>query len=257
MSDPIDFRAGDPGNNGAMDETNFRAQGGNEGAGEGAGDQTVVLELGGRKFTKADLEKKIVHADQHIDKLTAELHEQRELLKRLEPVLAKQVSAAEVLAKLQQNGVKKEDEVPSNEPPGEQPAQPAGVNPEDIASKVLQHIEAGQQAKQQEENWRQVTSALTAMYGEAVNSKVKEVCDALEMTPAEAVQMAKTRPKAFLKLFDAGAKQPVGSNIGKGALNAASFKADQKKPSGYVGARSTKDQVSAYLQRLEALQGAS
>lgn len=235
----IDFRAGDPGS--GNEPTNFNANPGDPGNDPGSDDQTVVLEIGDRKFTRADLVKKITNADQHIATLTGELQEQRTLLTSVNETLKKQVNAQEVLERL-----KAGTQPPATQPPtsSQPPATPVAT-PDDVASLVLKQLEQAEQVKKEQENWSDVTRQLTGAFGDAVNRKVSETIGELGMTAEDAERMARTRPKAFLKLFDLQ-KPVVNSGIGRQGANSQALKAKPAGSTNYHKARNTNDQIQSY-----------
>lgn len=243
------FVAGDPGSGTAPEATSFQAAGvqPNNPAAPDQGD--VVLEYGGRKFTKDDLIKKLTHADEHIQRLTNERSEDKALMEEVRNALKKQVDVAEVLKQIKGQGANPD---PTQQPPANQPA--AAPTADEIAAKVLGTLKEGEAAQQREANWRSVTETLTKAYGDATNQKVAQAAAEAGLTLAEAAELAKSKPKAFLKLFpDIAPAKPQHSAVAPGVVNTQSFQQAPRGNSGYAKAGSTKQAVSIYLNRLKEL----
>jgi len=241
------FKADDTsaGGNG-KEGTNFQAAGGTTGD-SGEQDTTVILEVGGRKFTKTDLIKKITNADQHIGSLESKLDEQGKLLGEVNEVLKKQVNAAELLKQIKEG-----------KPATEQPSTEA-VKPEVLTlDAVLKEVEKAQAHKasvvQQESNWSEVTGTLTKAFGDATNQKVASACKEAGITLAQAEALAKSSPKVFLRLFpDLTAKSQPSVLSERGKVNTQSVKDSVSTNSGFSKTTSTKQSVSIYLNRLKEL----
>lgn len=209
-----------------------------------ADDKTVVLEYDGRKFTKPELVKKLAHADNFIDTLKQESTEQRKLLESVNETLKKQVSAAELLKQLKENGVVQPPPVDGS---------PKPITSQDVADTVLAQLAQQKAEEQRNANWEHVTSELFKRFGEATNERVREVAKEAGFSLEEAAEFAKSKPKAFLRLFPEKAS-PSSPFPKEGARNTQSFQAGLKPPSsGYTKASSTKDKVQAYLNRLQEL----
>lgn len=243
------FVAGDPGSGAAPGATNFQAAGVQPNNPAAPDQGEVVLEYGGRKFTKDDLVKKLAHADEHIQRLTTERSEDKALMEEVRNALKKQVDVAEVLKQIKGQANPNPD--PSQ--PNPDPKQVQAPTADEIAQQVLGKLQEGETVKQREANWSHVTSVLTKAYGDAVNQKVKAAADEAGLTLAEAAELAKSKPKAFLKLFPDVATKPQPSAVRGGDVNTQSFQQAPKGNSGYAKAGSTKQAVSIYLNRLKEL----
>ncbi|MDY0087125.1 MAG: hypothetical protein RBS78_01005 [Coriobacteriia bacterium] len=241
-----DFRAGDPGSGNPGEQTNF-AEGG--GAGNQPGtqeDTTVVLEYGGKQYTKADLLKKLTNADSHIGTLTGELADQRELLNEVNDTLKKQISAADLLKQIL------EGKAPEAAPaPAAAPAAQEAPSADAIAAQVLGKLRESKDAEQRDANWAEVTKALTGAFGDKVNQKVAEVAAEAGLTLAEAAEMARSKPKAFMRLFPEVTAKPKPSVLpSSGQYNTQSFQATQRGLSGILTAKNTRELVDIYQARL-------
>ena len=237
------FNAGDPSNNADSNSTPFATAGGST-ENNAADDNTVVLELNGRKYTKADLAKKLTHADTHIEQLTRERAEARKLLEEIKGSLKTQVDVAEVLRSI------KEGNVNNQQPPSDQPP-PQQVDANTIASQVMSTIQAANKEAEKESNFKMVSTTLTAVYGDKVNQIVQSRAAELGMTVEEAAELARNRPKAFLQFFPEAKQAAMPPSIQNGTT-VHSFNAPVKKPVHWAGL-STKDAVSTYQARLKEL----
>lgn len=243
------FQASDPGSGTAAGATSFQQPGAAPAANSGPEDTTVVLELNGRKFTKADLIKKIGSADTHIETLKGELAEQRKILGEVNESLKKQVTTAELLKQ-----IKDQQAAPAADPNAAKPAPQSVPTSDDITKQVMDKIEQGRNAAQRDQNWNEVTSALTQAFGDATNQKVSEAAADAGLSLEEAAELARSKPKAFLKLFpDLSSKAKPSALPSSGKVNTQSFQAQQKGPPGFSKATSTKQSVEIYLNRLKEL----
>lgn len=229
-------------------QTSFNSGGGADQGSQGAGDNTVILEHGGRKFTKADLVNKLSHADSHIETLTRERAEDRKLLSEANEMLRKAASTAELLAKVK--GEQPAGEQPNGNAPA-QPAQQPTIKAEDIAAQVMGTLQQQQVAQQRKENFKQVSEALTRAFGSAVDAEVAKVAAESGITLEQAREMAESQPKVFLKLFPGIDKKAKPSVIPGGSVNSQSFKGNANEPSGITKATG-RQATQIYLDRLKA-----
>lgn len=241
-----DFSAGDPGSGAPTGQTNFQAGGVAAPAASGQEDTTVLLEYQGRQYTKTELLKKLTHADNHVTRLESERAEDRRLLQEVNETLKKQVTAAELLKQMR-------DGQPPVTPPATTTAPPA-VDAATIAAQVLGTIKEGEAAAQREANWKAVTTTLTQVFGEKVNEQVAKVAAETGMSVAEAAEMARSKPQAFLRLFPEVQTKPKPSAIpNQGQHNTQSFQATKRGASGFITAKSVREQVDIYQARLREL----
>jgi len=200
-------------------------------------DQGGVIEYNGRQLSQEEVLKKLAHADSHIDTLTAEREADRQRLAALEEAVNKSSKLEDVLQALS----KGEEEPAAAAQPAEEPV--------DLDAKLDALLAKREAAKQAEGNWNTVTSTLGKVYGSKTNEKVAEVAAENDMTLEEAEQFARSKPKAFLKLFG-NLESPGSAPLTPGARNPAAFQAPAAAPSGYMDAKTTKDQVSVYQRKL-------
>lgn len=212
-----------------------------------AEDKTVLLELNGRKFTKADLVAKIVSGDQFIETLKAESKTQRELLEKATDALTKSVSAAEVLKAVQNPPATVA--IPTNA------TSPIAPTAAEIIAEVERLQLVKQSAAQQDTNWKETTTTLTKVFGDKVDVKVDEVCARNGLTRQAAIVLAKSTPKVFLALFpEISAPSPKTIDFGNRSVNTQAQTGDtSRKASGILTAKSSKDHVAVYKRRLAEL----
>lgn len=74
---------------------------------------------------------------------------------------------------------------------------------EDIDRLIESKVSQREQQRIQERNLADVKNTLTETFGSDYTSKLNEVSKALDMSPEDMTQMAKTKPKAFLRLVAA------------------------------------------------------
>jgi hypothetical protein len=238
-----DFTSGDPADS-SDDATSFVAPGADDDQQETVtADNPVVLELGGRKFTKNDLLKKVTNADAHIAKLEAERKSDFEKFAAMEAKL-KELGDLKALIQTLKPGT------PGTETKVTDPKE--GVDVEAAIKAALDARTANEQAAKTEAekaaNWKEVTEALTKRYGKAeTNARVAKAAEEAGLSVKEAAELAKSKPKAFLKLFndlDAPKPTPAPARRGGTVNSAALSAAPAVGPSGYAGAKSVKERVA-------------
>lgn len=209
-------------------------------------DDKSFIEYNGQVFSKEDVLKKLSHADSHINTLVDERKADRERLDALEASVANASKVGDVLEAL-----KGTPAAPAT--PAEPADKGAPVDANAIAETVLSQLSEREAVKRSEENWNSVTQSLTKAYGEKVNEKVKLVAIENDMTVEEAAAFARSKPKAFLKLFGnelAGSTTSTPLSPGKGARSPSDPNTGPVENSGYSQAHSTKDQVAIYQDQL-------
>lgn len=204
----------------------------------GTADDAVVFEHGGRKYTKADLAKKLDSADTFIETLKTERQQDRELLEKARESLEKSLTSAELLAKIKEAGEG-----------GERKDTPTPVLADAVAARVLAQLKQEQSAASAEANWRETVAVLKEAYGEHANAKVKEIAGENGLSLEEAQELARTKPALFRSIFITP-KKPQGSSLHFGRGNSVTQPAPKPESSGYWEAKNTREQVSSYLQRL-------
>lgn len=253
MTDSVNFEGDKPDENVAKDETDF--SGSNVGEEKPNTDtpsdsDDVILEHEGRKFTKADLLKKLEHSESFIDTLKKERDDDRKLIQQVNDKLSEQVELKEVIEEMKRQG-----QFGTKEEKGE--AVEKGVDPDKIAESVFDRINSQKVQEQREVNWKDVTSNLNKQFGEKTNETVYHRAQENGLSVAEAAELARSKPKVFLRMFpelEAG-KQKGGTfhspGFSREALNRD--EANKPTPSGYTKAKSDKERVQSYLKRLEEL----
>lgn len=216
-------------------------------------DKEVVLEIDGRKYTKADLINKITNADRHISSLEAESKDTKSLMDRVNKVLEGQVSLQDVLKGLKADPNADAQARAEAARVAAAAAQGHGnpVTAESVVAQVRAQLDVEKQQSQLDANWNDVTAKLTKAYGAKVNEKVMQVAAENDMTVEEAADLARRKPNVFLKLFplESTAKPRVAL---QGNVNSLAFKDTQPSAkSGFWETKTTKTTTAAYLAALE------
>lgn len=249
-----DFTGDDPSKTATTEQTNFH----DGSAGESQNDDTtpkdtdeIVLEHEGRKFTKADLLKKLTHSDDFIEQLKKEREQDRGLLNEVNEKLSKQVDVAEVLKEMREG-----QQTQTLQQPEEQKVEEP-FDPSKITSEVMSQLSAQKQKEAQEGNWKDVTSKLSQKFGNKTNEVVFGRAKENGLSTDEAAELARNKPKVFLAMFPELSSQGRQHNpVHSSSLNSSAFDQQQQnkpKPSGYAEAKTTKDRTEAYLKRLQEL----
>lgn len=133
------------------------------------------------------LQKRFTDSQDHIARLERENAEARDKVVELEAGLSKATTLDDALARI------------ANQGEGQQ----NNVDPTDVAQIVEQVLGQKETASKQETNWSTVQNELTKTYSDwkTADAKVQERARDLDISLQDASQMARTNPKAFLKLF--------------------------------------------------------
>lgn len=179
------------------------------------------LAVGDRVFsTKEDVANNIESAQTHIQKLEQDFENATKLIDRQSELLEKSRRVDDIL-----------DAVKKQEPSGDAEST-TQLSEEDVINKALSAFEQRQieQTMQQEaeRNWNQVTSALTQAYGDKTDEVVQKVAADNGMTLEDAASMARSYPKVFLKMFDAGSKPNPKPNTS--SVNTEAFANQPSRP---------------------------
>lgn len=207
---------------------------------DGSQDQGFAIEYNGRKLTQEEVLKKLEHADSHIGTLTSEREADRLRLEALEAAVAKASKVEDVLKALQG---KEEGSTPATVEPN-----PANQG-NDIESQLDELLNKRELARSSETNWTHVTTELAKAFGSKTNDKVAEVAQENDMTLEEAQAFARSKPKAFLKLFGR-LSAPQSHVTTNGFRNSFAQHEETSAPTGYMEAKTSKDQISIYQRAL-------
>lgn len=233
----IDFTGGNP-----TDKTPVQDQGaGGKDSGNNSGADQGFIEYNGRKLSQEEVLKKLEHADTHIETLVAEREADQSRLSALEEAVGKANKIEDVLKALSGK----------EEPENKEPAPADKGNEVDLDTLLEQKLAQRDAARAAESNWKHVTGELAKAFGSKTNEKVAEVAADHDMTLEEAQTFAKSKPKAFLKLFgNLGSTTSTPST--PSYRNPAARLSDDSSnaPTGYMDAKTTKDQVSIYKRKL-------
>lgn len=156
-----------------------------------------------KKFkTVEDLARSVLHKDAFIERLKGETNGLRQELNT-------KLSMEEYVDKMRTRDQQpNRSETPVNEPNaggGNDPDKP--LRPEDIEAIIDRRVSDRERARVQTQNQGFVRDKLIESFGPSYVSKLQEAGEALGLTPEDMDQMAKDRPKVFLKLV--GAEAPA------------------------------------------------
>lgn len=198
----------------------------------------VEFEVDGRKYTVEAAVKKIQNGDQHIQTLESENKTQRETLAAAADEIKRLKGLAEVLARKQE--IESDDTKTS-------------IDPDEIARKaaglVKGTLDEDARIQRENQNLVEVRQSLTKKYGQSVDEIVAKVIEPLGMTKAEAMALAKSKPKAFLAYFE---RVPTPSPMPTvGNINTQGVKAEQTPTKRTVfDAKTEKERAAIYQERL-------
>lgn len=161
------------------------------------------LTIGERTYDKDAAQKKIVHADSHIQTLEQELEEARRRLEEIERS-RKQDMLEEAWNKPQQ---------PVQEQKTEDPVTPA-VDIEQLEARLFERMEKRTQEQTAAKTFEESLKAAEAKYGSSYQQRLKELADANDLTKEDVAQLASTKPKVFRQLFGlTDVKVPVSQRV--------------------------------------------
>lgn len=212
----------------------------------------AVVEYGGRKYTVAEVLKKFEHGDTHIATLTKEREDDRKLIAEAAVALKTAVTAKDLLA------------APAAAPAAS-PAAPAAPAASLTEADVERVLSAREVKAKEEANWKLAQDALTKTFGDQADKKATELAASIGMSFKDMIQMARTQPAAFKRLFPEAFTEPTTPSKGRvanpvnqaGVENAlATAKLNAPIPgagaSGYwTEGASSRDQTAAYLKMLK------
>lgn len=161
------------------------------------------------------LRKRDENAQAHIARLERENAEARDKVVELEKQISNATTLDEALARIANQGDGQQGQT---------------LDQADVAQVVRQVLGQEQTKSKQESNWNTVQATLNKTFGDwkTADAKIIERCGELDLTPAEATQMAKNSPKAFMDLFvpqaantsaRAGSSTSTGEMGQRGAVN--------------------------------------
>ena len=159
------------------------------------------LQVGERVFkTPEDAIKHIDSAQQHIQKLEKDWESATALVERQDQLLEKAARVDELMSAVEQNSSRNTEGTTQ-------------LSKEEVIAEAITAFEQRQQVatiqEQQAQNWNTVTGTLTKLYGDKTDEVVQKVAGENDMTLEEAAELAKTKPKVFLKMFDSPSSMPT------------------------------------------------
>lgn len=220
-------------------------QGGSSTDNSGASNHEVVLEIGGRKYTREELEKKVLNADDHISKIEQENETLRQKAERGERI-------DDLLDTLKQKGGGEQDSTKEQQVTDTQNANP-NLTPEQVEELVNKQIAEREASAQAQANFNKVTEEVTNRFGGEVDQVISKVAEDNGFTMEEAKQFAQRHPQAFLKLVppkpEGSTPSPTEGNTNTQALGQQPA---PKPGEGFWSATTDKNRVDAYLARINS-----
>lgn len=165
----------------------------------------------GKKFSDVSaLAKGKATSDAYISNLEQEMAELRR-------ELSTRATVADVIDKMRTQGTPPEHNRNTN------PDEPDGkFNPEDINKLVEQHLAQATQAQREASNFDLVTQELQRQFGPDFQRHLNQKLSELGLDKVVATNLARTQPKAFLKLFGEVTGNAPVSGL-KGEINTGAF----------------------------------
>lgn len=154
----------------------------------------------GKKFRDPDaVAKKVLHADQHIEKLETELSE-------LRTDLSARLRVEEMLDKLK---TQRDDQ----RNPADSPKEPGSKKEVDIAAEVQRLLKEEKSKETREGNLLKTRAGLKERFGADYNQRLIQIAEELSVSKDFLSSIATTSPEGFFKLVDSVAspdpKRPV------------------------------------------------
>lgn len=173
------------------------------------------------------LNKRLSDKDEFIETLKSERRQDRErleqmeaMMRKLEDKLGKETSIAEVI-----NGMKNQ--------PNQQSEKTSQIDLDKLVERAkteaLTAVEQKQLESTYQNNFSECARLVQQVYGaDKVDSKIREIARDNDLTFEDAVEMAKTKPKAFRRLFVPEGTKANDSAPLNGSVQAAAFKGNQQ-----------------------------
>lgn len=172
--------------------------------------KTIVNEEGVPKYDTVEKALSGLAASQaHIKKLEEESRARQEEMNQLREQTKSQKSIEEVLERLtSQNQSQQQQTTPAS----------GGLDEEKLKAIVLETLGNQQSVATHKQNLQSVQAKLVEQFGEKAQEKIAATAAALDMTPQELGELAKTKPKAVLGFFasqsnNSPAPTPPGSSV--------------------------------------------
>lgn len=208
--------------------------------------KAIKNEDGAQKYDS--LEKALealVHSQDYIPKLKAQLSEKEKRTLELEELLGKTSSIEDLVTRLTE---KKEPDSQGNPPVA------SGLDEQAVAKLLEQHLAQRDIAQRAEANMSKFTQALKEKFGEKASDEVKRISTETGLSLDDLKQLATKSPEAVLKFFNvSGAKSPTPTTGGMYRNPVTEQVTDPGRPNKSLlsGAGSSKDAVE-YMRQLRA-----
>jgi len=175
---------------------------------------TGMFTAGGREYTAEDAQKKIENADQFIETLKTEKGDLADKYSKMEIQLQELTSRLDTSLKLEQ-ALESQKQVP---PVVEQPKQTSqGVDEDAILNRLRQSIANEGQQEVQNTNLKTSIEQATRVHGTEWQNKLLDQGQELGMDSAGIEALARSNPKAFLKLFQLDTKSSASPSPNGGS----------------------------------------
>lgn len=153
-----------------------------------------------------ELKSRFDVVQKRVDDKEAFINKLRDENERLKAEVANKAKLDDVLEKLNGSTAQQKSDVQANT---------SSLDPdkllEEAEKRVLTKLEQKQLEEKAQANFQAVAQELVKVYGADVDSKVKAIAAENDLTYDEAVSLAKSKPKAFLKLFKEVKEAPQAS----------------------------------------------
>lgn len=203
------------------------------------------LQIGDRVFkTKEDAINHFNSAQSHISKLEKDWEDATTLIDRQSELLDRARRVEELASAIEQNSSTKAEPTPH-------------LKKEDIIAEAMNAFEQRQKEATVQEtkkaNWNAVTETLSKMYGEKTDEVVQKVIGENGISLEEAVNMASSYPKVFLKMFG-GTQTTTSPRPHTSSVSTAVAGTAGAPPRKSILRMSTKEKAAEVQRRLAELQ---
>lgn len=211
--------------------------------------------VGDKVYSPEALSKKLMNQDAHIATLESENSEHisnsTKLLDRLDSIEKKVTDKDDIsslLSTIEQN-------TQTTTAPTEDNTDTPVVSKDELVADAVAVINQQNQEQTKESNLAEAVKLAKETYGEGFSEKIDELGLSLGMSIDSVIELAKTQPNAWKKLFipktdDSRAPDPTDAN---GLAPSTPPPAERK--GGYVAMRNSRDQRAEFKRRIDAAMG--
>jgi len=208
--------------------------------------------VGDKVYSPEALSKKLMNQDQHILTLESENNEHisnsTKLLDRLDAIEKKVTDKDDISSLLSTIEQNKQNMTAPTEDNTDTPV----VSKDELVADAVAVINQQNQEQTKEANLAEAVKMAKETYGEAFSEKIDELGGALGMSVDSVIELAKTQPNAWKKLFipktdDSRAPDPTNAN---GSAPSTPPRVERK--GGYVAMRNSREQRAEFKRRMDA-----